>query len=166
MLLSVRHHHACSTYTLGFKSTFAGVLPPISSSGSPVPTLSVSVHGGGKMSQHNPWNSLSSSLSHILSIIVSPSLSHWPMQISAMHLAFNNTWMRKSLKSEKDVHVKMNYSSLVIIRECHKRRNVPKRVLQNSNSGNCVLSKTLRHFSSPFIYSNNIYQVLLCPALC
>lgn len=38
---------ACSTYTLGFKSTFAGVLPPISSSGSPVPTLSVSVHGGG-----------------------------------------------------------------------------------------------------------------------
>lgn len=70
------------------------------------------------------------------------SLSHLPMQISAMHFAFNNTWMRKSLKWEKDVqYVKMSYLSLVIIRECHKRRNVPKRVLHNSNSGNCVLSK-------------------------
>lgn len=70
--------HACSTYTLGFKSTFAGVLPPISSSGSLVLPLRVSVKGvGWGMSQHNPRNSLSYSLSHILSIIVSPlSLTH------------------------------------------------------------------------------------------
>lgn len=35
----------------------------------------------------------------------------------------------------------MSYSSLVIIRKCHQRRNVPKRTLQKSKSGNSVLSE-------------------------
>lgn len=51
------------------------------------------------------------------------SLIHLPMQISAMHFAFINTWMRKSLKSEKDVqYVKMSYSSLVIIRVSQEKK--------------------------------------------
>lgn len=33
--------------------------------------------------------------------------------------------------------------------ECHKRRNVPKRVLHNSNSGNCALSKDSPSFQQP-----------------
>lgn len=66
--------------------------------------------------------------------------------------------MRKSLKSEKDVqYVKMSYSSLVIIRECHKRRNVPKRVLQNSNSGNCILSKDSPSFHQPIHLPKKIF---------
>ena len=54
---------ACSTYTLGFKPTFAGVLPPVSSSGSLVLPLSVSV-GGGRCPNKTP-----EILSHILSLI-------------------------------------------------------------------------------------------------
>lgn len=119
--------HACSTYSLGFIFTFAGAAPPISSSGSLVLPLSQS---RGKKSQHNPRGSLSYSLSlshNSLIFFLCLSLSappHWSMQISAMHLAFNSTWMRKSLKSQKDVqHVKMNYSSPVIIRVSQEKKH-------------------------------------------
>lgn len=86
------------------------------------------------------------------------SLSHLHKQISAM---------RKSLKSEKDVqYVKMSYSSLVIIRECHKRRNVPKRVLKNSNSGNCVLSKDSPSFQQPIHLLKKYLSGAIISALC
>lgn len=121
--------HACSTYSLGFTFTFAGSVPPIG------------------RSLVLPLSQARGKSPHIHTEVFSFSL---PMHVSAAHFAFRCTWMRKSLKSEKDVRcVKMSYSSLVIISKCHKRRNVPRRVLRNSNSGNCVLSKDSLSFQQP-----------------